>query len=96
MLDSERKGRGGAGAQGKKPKAKEIADEMRIPSKICGMLIGSGGHKIKEIQASTGAEIFVEWDKSAHVEAGVSDVKLKGTESAVAQAKEEIRRVMAV
>jgi len=71
----------------------EIAEDMRIPSKICGMLIGGGGARIKELTEDTGAEIWVDWDKDSHIEAGVSTVHLKGTRFCVESAKAEIRRI---
>ena len=74
----------------------ELAEDIRIPSKICGMLIGGGGQKIKELTDETGAEIWVDWDKESHIEAGVSTVHLKGTRYNVEYAKEEIRRIQTV
>jgi len=75
------------------PEWEEIAQDMRIPSKICGMLIGGGGQRVKELMDMTGCEIWVDWDKGSHIEAGVSTVHLKGTRYSVQNAKEEIRRI---
>lgn len=74
----------------------ELAEDIRIPSKICGMLIGGAGQRIKELTDETGAEIWVDWDKESHIEAGVSTVHLKGTKYSVEYAKEEIRRIQTV
>lgn len=71
----------------------DITEDIRIPSKICGMLIGGGGERVKQLMAETGAEVWVDWDKESHMEAGVSTVHLKGTRYAVEWAKEEIDRV---
>lgn len=71
----------------------EIAEDIRVPSKICGMLIGSRGQRVKELMDETGCEIWVDWDKESHIEAGVSTVHLKGTRYSVNNAKEEIRRI---
>jgi len=74
----------------------EIAEDIRVPSKICGMLIGGGGQRVKELMDETGAEIWVDWDKESHIEAGVSTVHLKGTRYDVEFAKQEIRRIQSL
>jgi len=71
----------------------DIAFDMRIPSKICGMLIGGGGQRVKELMQETGCEIWVDWDKSSHIEAGVSTVHLKGTAYNVEDAKYKILEI---
>eukprot|EP01084_Bolivina_argentea_P149547 261227_1 len=71
----------------------EIAEDLRVPSKICGMLIGNRGQRVKEIAEDTGAEIWVDWDKESHIEAGVSTVHLKGTKYSIGHAKFEIKRI---
>jgi len=77
-----------------KKEDKEIAHDMRIPSKICGMLIGSGGEHIKNLMMTTGCDIWVDWDRNSHIEAGVSTVHLKGSQKQVDAALEEIRRII--
>ena len=74
----------------------EYAEDMRIPSKICGMLIGGGGQRVKELMEETGCEIWVDWDKSSHIEAGVSTVHLKGTHYNVEDAKYKILEIKKV
>eukprot|EP01084_Bolivina_argentea_P047946 88383_1 len=107
MLDHERSGdtkkkRVSTGRKKKSNEAKdedhdewedELAEDIRIPSKICGMLIGGGGQRVKDLADETGAEIWVDWDRESHMEAGVSTVHLKGTKYAVEYAKQEIRRI---
>ena len=59
MMDSER-------GLISKINEKEIAIDMKVPAKVCGMLIGGGGEKVQEIMLVTGAEIWVERDNTTH------------------------------
>jgi len=101
MLDHERNGASHNNKQlqkhnnfdGNPDENTDIAEDMRIPSKICGMLIGGGGQRVKELMQETGCEIWVDWDKSSHIEAGVSTVHLKGTRYNVEDAKFKILEI---
>ena len=99
MLDHERTGnkkrkhKSGDDNKDNDAEDAETAEDIRVPSKICGMLIGSGGQRVKELIEETGCEIWVDWDKDSHIEAGVSVVHLTGTRYSVDNAKEEIRRI---
>lgn len=74
----------------------EMAEDMLIPSKICGMLIGHQGGRIKQLCLQTACDIYIDWDQTSHAEAGVSVVHMKGSKNAIADAKLEIRRILKV
>jgi len=77
---------------GRKDGMDEVAKEIRIPNKVCGMLMGHKGSNIKELQDSTGCHVWLDWDDTATVNSGISTVFLMGTEESVMLAEEEVMR----
>eukprot|EP00493_Phyllostaurus_siculus_P003071 UN03085 len=59
---------------GRKDGMDEVAKEIRIPNKVCGMLMGHKGSTIKELQDSTGCHVWLDWDDTATVNSGISTV----------------------
>lgn len=63
-------------------------EKVTIPSTIAGTLIGERGATVKQIEAETGASVWIDWDRSGAKHAGISCCIVSGPTSCVAAARE--------
>lgn len=71
-----------------------VEEVMEVDDRDLGRLVGRGGATVRELQAGTGCHIEVPRSRQDDEEPKLQPVKLRGTSSQVASAREAVERVL--